>query len=66
MLFTNNNKNNNNKRCFRNPSLPGVKWEPMTESNPSYLNIDTEFTMQQHLMKDRMAFWEDLRQSVKQ
>jgi len=49
-----------------NPSLPGVKWEPMTESNPSYLNIDTEFTMQQHLMKDRMAFWEDLRQSVKQ
>lgn len=48
-----------------NPSLSDVKWEPMTESNPSYLDIGTEFTMQQHLMKDRMAFWDDLRQFVK-
>jgi hypothetical protein len=57
--------NDNKKTCFRNPSLPDVRWEPLTESDPNYLNIGAEFTMQQHLLKDRMAFWDDLRQSVK-
>ncbi|PNF42088.1 Esterase FE4 [Cryptotermes secundus] len=47
-----------------NPSLPDVKWESVTESNPCYLNIGTELTMQPHLMKDRMTFWDELKQTL--
>ncbi|KAJ9599104.1 hypothetical protein L9F63_010372, partial [Diploptera punctata] len=43
-----------------NPSLSDITWEPFSESKPRYLNIDTEPHMDNHLLKERMAFWEDL------
>jgi len=54
---------------FRNPTpkfdpLLGVIWNPVTKDGLRYLNIDKELTMQKDLLKDRMAFWEELKSSL--
>ncbi|XP_069669062.1 juvenile hormone esterase-like [Periplaneta americana] len=42
------------------PSPKEVKWEPITEEKPYYLNIDIESSLEQNLFKERMSFWDEL------
>ncbi|XP_067007339.2 juvenile hormone esterase isoform X2 [Anabrus simplex] len=41
------------------PLLPNA-WQPYTAVNPCYLQIGEELTMEKHLFKERIKFWEEL------
>jgi hypothetical protein len=43
-----------------------VIWNPTVLGKGWYLNIDTELTMQLHLNKERMNFWEDMFRSLEE
>jgi hypothetical protein len=40
--------------------LLGLKWDPATETEHVYLNVDKELQMKRDLFKERMQFWEDM------
>nr|CAD7463741.1 unnamed protein product [Timema tahoe] len=44
-----------------NPSPgEGISWLPATNDTRYYLQIDTDLSLQQDLLKDRMAFWDQI------
>jgi hypothetical protein len=43
----------------------GVSWSPVTKTELNYLNIDKELTMHKDLMKENMAFWDNILASWK-
>jgi hypothetical protein len=46
--------------------LVNVIWKPTVLGERWYLNIDTELTMQLHLNKERITFWEDMFRSLEE
>ncbi|PNF42094.1 hypothetical protein B7P43_G10291 [Cryptotermes secundus] len=46
--------------------LLNVIWKPTALGDRWYLNIDTELTMQLHLNKERITFWEDMFRSLEE
>ncbi|PSN44740.1 hypothetical protein C0J52_10745, partial [Blattella germanica] len=47
-----------------NDPLLNVTWDPVTESDFNYLDIDKELVMKKDLAKERIAFWEELKSSL--
>ena len=55
--------------CYRNPTpsknwLVNVIWKPITYEEGTYLNIDTELSLQIHLNKERITFWDEIFRSI--
>lgn len=46
--------------------LVNVIWRPTEYEERWYLNIDTELSIQQHLNKERICFWEDIFRSLEE
>jgi hypothetical protein len=46
--------------------LVNVIWKPTVPGSNLYLNIDTELTVQIHLNKERITFWEDIFRSLEE
>ncbi|KAJ9581582.1 hypothetical protein L9F63_023241, partial [Diploptera punctata] len=38
----------------------GITWNPISKTDFSYLNIDTDLTVQNNVNKESLAFWEDI------
>ncbi|KAJ9600064.1 hypothetical protein L9F63_009645, partial [Diploptera punctata] len=56
---------------FGNPTptqdpLLNVIWNPITENEMNYLDINNELTMKKDLAKERTAFWEELEMTLRQ
>ncbi|KAJ8895420.1 hypothetical protein PR048_000752 [Dryococelus australis] len=44
-----------------NPSVhESVKWTPATKKNHTYLHLDVELSLRQDMLKERMAFWDQV------
>jgi hypothetical protein len=46
--------------------LVNMLWKPTVLGECWYLNIDTELTMQLHLNRERITFWEDIFRSLEE
>jgi hypothetical protein len=41
-----------------------VIWSPVAENEVTYMDIDKKWSMKRDFFKDRMAFWEEIYESL--